>query len=104
MVCCGRHHQTRASTSLSGRKLAETDTTMHSRYGIDLPSGPFSTRSSISAVGGRGFRELKKSSDKLLSANLYLKAPSPQSKKISNDQELIQSDPISCPQNQKGNN
>ena len=27
-----------------------------------------------------------------------------QSKKISNDQELIQSDSISCPQNQKGNN
>ena len=27
-----------------------------------------------------------------------------QSKKISNDQELIQSDPISWPQNQKGNN
>ena len=26
------------------------------------------------------------------------------SKRISNDQELIQSDPISCPQNQKGNN
>ena len=26
------------------------------------------------------------------------------SKKIGNDQELIQSDPISCPQNQKGNN
>ena len=26
------------------------------------------------------------------------------SKKISNIQELIQSDPISCPQNQKGNN
>ena len=26
------------------------------------------------------------------------------SKKISNDQELIQSDPISCPQNQKENN
>ena len=25
-------------------------------------------------------------------------------KKISNDQEMIQSDPISCPQNQKGNN
>ena len=24
------------------------------------------------------------------------------SKKIGNDQELIQSDPISCPQNQKG--
>ena len=24
--------------------------------------------------------------------------------KISNDQELIQSDPTSCPQNQKGNN
>ena len=27
-----------------------------------------------------------------------------QSKKISNDQELIQSDPTYCPQNQKGNN
>ena len=27
-----------------------------------------------------------------------------QSKKISNDQKLIQSDPTSCPQNQKGNN
>ena len=31
--------------------------------------------------------------------NIYLK-----SKKISNDQELIQSDPTSCPQNHKGNN
>ena len=29
---------------------------------------------------------------------------SKQSKKINNDQELIQSDPISCPQNQQGNN
>ena len=27
-----------------------------------------------------------------------------ESKMISNDQELIQSDPTSCPQNQKGNN
>ena len=27
-----------------------------------------------------------------------------ESRKISNDQELIQSDPTSCPQNQKGNN
>ena len=27
-----------------------------------------------------------------------------ESKKISNDHKLIQSDPISCPQNQKGNN
>ena len=27
-----------------------------------------------------------------------------QSKKVSIDQELIQSDPTSCPQNQKGNN
>ena len=27
-----------------------------------------------------------------------------ESKMISNDQELIESDPISCPQNQKGNN
>ena len=31
-------------------------------------------------------------------------APSSQSKKISNDQEVIQSDSKSCPQNQKGNN
>ena len=30
--------------------------------------------------------------------------PARESKKISNDQELIQSDPTSCPQNQKGNN
>ena len=30
--------------------------------------------------------------------------PQQWSKKISNDQELIQSDPTSCPQNQKGNN
>ena len=34
-----------------------------------------------------------------LNVNVCLK-----SKKISNDQELIQSDPKSCPQNQKGNN
>ena len=35
---------------------------------------------------------------------LAKKDASAPSKKISNDQELIQSDPISCPQNQKGNN
>ena len=34
--------------------------------------------------------------------NLYRAAI--KSKEISNDQELIQSDPTSCPQNQKGNN
>ena len=33
-----------------------------------------------------------------------LEVRSRKSIKISNDQELIQSDPISCPQNQKGNN
>ena len=33
-----------------------------------------------------------------------LKSLLKQGKKISNDQELIQSDPISCPQNKKGNN
>ena len=38
-------------------------------------------------------------SNKRFEANLQR-----QSKKISNDQELIQSDPTSCPQNQKGNN
>ena len=36
--------------------------------------------------------------------HVYLVSPAMKSKKISNDQELIQSDPISCPQNQKGNN
>ena len=39
----------------------------------------------MSFVIGRGFAEV-------------------QSKKISDDQELIQSDPTSCPQNQKGKN
>ena len=34
----------------------------------------------------------------------YLELAFSQSKKIRNDQELMQSDPISCPQNQKGNN
>ena len=33
-----------------------------------------------------------------------LDAMTKESKKISNDQELIQSDPTSCPQNQRGNN
>ena len=36
--------------------------------------------------------------------NRMIKSIVLKSKKISNDQELIQSDPISCPQNQKGNN
>ena len=39
--------------------------------------------------------------DKYLPALLFAVR---ESKKISNDQELIQSDPISCLQNQKGNN
>ena len=34
----------------------------------------------------------------------FIKEKLIKSKKINNDQELIQSDPISCPQNQKGNN
>ena len=38
-----------------------------------------------------------------LKANSY-KPRHEKSKKMSNDQELIQSDPTSCPQNQKGNN
>ena len=46
---------------------------------------------------------LDKLSQKLLDTNLQLKDYW-RSKKISNDQELIQSDPISCLQNQKGNN
>ena len=39
-----------------------------------------------------------------ISTILELSCAKWESKKISNDQELIQSDPISCPQNQKGNN
>ena len=41
---------------------------------------------------------------KLHLAILILSINSVQSKKISNDQELIQSDPTPCPQNQKRNN
>ena len=37
-------------------------------------------------------------------SRLLLAPVAKQSKKISNDQELIQSDPTSCPQNQTGNN
>ena len=40
----------------------------------------------------------------LLSTKRHLKMYQTESKKISNDQEMIQSDPTSCPQNQKGNN
>ena len=42
---------------------------------------------------------LNKVDEKAMIRNRYNR-----SKKISNDQELIQSDPTSCPQNQKGNN
>ena len=50
---------------------------------------------------------IKRSTNILTQANLSLCDGKPffvLSKKISNDQELIQSDPTSCPQNQKGNN
>ena len=50
---------------------------------------------------------LKRSSGHLRSLfppEVIHRRPSSESQKISNDQELIQSDPISCPQNQKGNN
>ena len=39
-----------------------------------------------------------------LSSSVDVRRRVSQSKKISNDQVLIQLDPISCPQNQKGNN
>ena len=47
---------------------------------------------------------LKQEDDTVLNHSLQWKRDDLKSKKISNDQELIQSDPISCPQNQKGNN
>ena len=42
--------------------------------------------------------------DACLQCQVYRCMFTVKSKKMSNDQELIQSDPISCPQNQKGNN
>ena len=52
------------------------------------------------------FLKWQYSEKELLDSIKYLNGahPSIKSKKISNDQELIQSDPTSCPQNQKGNN
>ena len=53
---------------------------------------------------------VRKSAKRLKGTNYGIKEQFPEevekrsSKKISNDQELIQSDPTSCPQNQKGNN
>ena len=41
---------------------------------------------------------------KNLTMTINTDAANVQNKKISNDQELIQSDPTTCPQNQKGNN
>ena len=35
---------------------------------------------------------------------IFMARAETENNKISNDQELIQSDPIFCPQNQKGNN
>ena len=52
--------------------------------------------------GGNGPADLLMSKSVMVFNNKEV--PMIQSKKISNDQELIQSDPISCPQNQKGNN
>ena len=45
------------------------------------------------------FNMLYAASDLPIRSHVYF-----QCKKISNDQEPIQSDPTSCPQNQKGNN
>ena len=45
-----------------------------------------------------------KGNDKQQHADSLLHNTTSQSKKISNDQELIQSNPTPCPQNQKGNN
>ena len=49
-------------------------------------------------------RLLRFSEDELFFLREFDSRAGLESKKISNDQELIQSDPISCPQNQKGNN
>ena len=49
-------------------------------------------------------QQIKYITKSIHSNSLQNKSFCKQSKKISNDLELIQSDPTSCPQNQKGNN
>ena len=55
-------------------------------------------------INFEGLRLFKSSNPQFWPILGRLVKPSLTSKKISNDQELIQSDPTSCPQNQKGNN
>ena len=74
--------------------------------------GPWERSSEPSDTGSSKEMELEPEHYMCCSTNLNPPLPHPhldgnicaQSKKISNDQELIQSDPTSCPQNQKGNN
>ena len=49
-------------------------------------------------------REDRETSEKAENVERIIKPHHEKSKKISNDQESIQSDPTSCPQNQKGYN
>ena len=66
---------------------------------------PFVIEKCIQSIVGhpKNIKKLK-SGDLLLEVDRKQQVENLLNKKISNDQELIQSDPTSCPQNQKGNN
>ena len=88
------------------RRRNFTSSEIEDRVLVETPN--FSMEAKLHIFGGpgrddmrkRNFTSLEVLTEKVLKRNLR----SLESKKISNDQELIQSDPISCPQNQKGNN
>ena len=52
--------------------------------------------------GAKDYREIKRKIKTEMAKETWIQGQCQEGKKISNDQELIQSDPISCPQNQKG--
>ena len=79
------------------------DTVHH--QGLRLALGTFGTSpvESLYVEADEPLLHLRREKFALLYALRLVANPS-KVKKISNDQELIQSDPISCHQNQKGNN
>ena len=77
-------HKSRILGSIDLQFLCTAATMLRYKYGCKFQY--------ISEVGMWVFRDIQLSLNRL------------KSKMISNDQELIQSDPTSCPQNQKGNN
>ena len=86
-----------------------TETTCCDRH-LEIPGvsnntiGTLEQRKNQQLNPGGSKQQTKKLRPQPTKINSFISGPSLKSKKISNDQELIQSDPISCPQNQKGNN